>query len=300
VFDLENGALLRVFDITAWWSDTADAAAGGLLNGGPNGMSMRNGNLILGSHGSCVVQLVNPLAENDADFVIWTNQNGDAILDHHFDPNSSMKWVCNSHGNSLTPLGTSFETDANLFTAGTIYGIGTVSFGLLGPDGTGIGLFSFHGDTDSRKFYVNFVDSNSPFDGMYSDNQASVSLRDNPNGAKFLVPGIMYTAHDSIKGVISHAPAVNEYVPPVFTVEQNSPNAFNPVTTISFTLAKAGKTSVEIFNSAGQKIDTILNANLDSGSHSVTWDATRFSGGVYFYTIRSGNQVKTMKMTYLK
>ena len=33
--------------------------------------------------------MVNPLAENDDDFILWTNQNGDTIMDHNFDPNAS-------------------------------------------------------------------------------------------------------------------------------------------------------------------------------------------------------------------
>ncbi|MHB9028421.1 MAG: T9SS type A sorting domain-containing protein [Candidatus Latescibacterota bacterium] len=298
VFDLNSGALLRVFDLREWWSDPNDKAAGALLNGGPNGMSIRNGSVILGAHSSCVVQMVNPLAENSADFVVWTNGNGDTILDHNFDPDSSQKWVCNSHG--TPPMATSFEADANLFTAGAVYGFNAISFGLLGPDGSGIGYFGFPGDTDSRKFFVNFVDCGSPLDGMYSDNQASVSMAENPGGSKFVVPGLMYTAHDSMKGVISYAPAVAESVPAAFTVAQNTPNPFNPSTTISFTLAKAGKTTVEVYNAAGQKVDTILNANMNAGPHSVTWNAAKHSAGVYFYTVKSDDLSRTMKMTILR
>jgi flagellar hook assembly protein FlgD len=59
-------------------------------------------------------------------------------------------------------------------------------------------------------------------------------------------------------------------------------------------------TTVEVYNAAGQKVDTLLNANLSSGSHSVTWDAAKHSAGVYFYTVRSGDFSRTMKMTLLK
>jgi flagellar hook assembly protein FlgD len=297
VFDLADGSFVKNYDITQWWSSLEDQAAGGYLNGGPNGINMRNGRMFLGSHASCVVQMANPQAESDEEFILWTNDNGDTIQDHNFDPNVKLKWVCNDL--ATPPFTTSFEVDNNFFMSAAVYGLGAVSFGLIGPDGTGIGYFSFSGDTDSRKFYINYVDYDSPFDGMYMDNQASVGLQENPNGAK-LYPGIMYIAHDSRKGVISPEVGVKASAPAAFTVAQNTPNPFNPSTTISFTLAKAGKTSVEVFNAAGQKVDTLLNANLSSGSHSLTWNAARHSAGVYFYTVKSGDFSKTRKMTLIK
>ncbi|MDP2983924.1 MAG: T9SS type A sorting domain-containing protein, partial [Candidatus Latescibacter sp.] len=83
-------------------------------------------------------------------------------------------------------------------------------------------------------------------------------------------------------------------------VAQNSPNPFNPATSISFTLAKAGKVTVDIFNAAGQKVDTVVNTTMNAGNHSATWNASRFSAGVYFYTVTSGDFSRTMKMTLLK
>ncbi|MHB9028241.1 MAG: S8 family serine peptidase [Candidatus Latescibacterota bacterium] len=88
--------------------------------------------------------------------------------------------------------------------------------------------------------------------------------------------------------------------PGAFEVRQNTPNPFNPGTLISFTLARENRTTVEVFNAAGQKVDTILDAILGAGQHAVSWDASRFSAGVYFYTVRSGEFSKTMKMTVLK
>ena len=69
---------------------------------------------------------------------------------------------------------------------------------------------------------------------------------------------------------------------------------------ITFSVGKAGKVSINVFNSAGQKVDTIANANMTSGSHSVAWNASKFSAGVYFYTVKTGGLSKTLKMTLLK
>ena len=44
----------------------------------------------------------------------------------------------------------------------------------------------------------------------------------------------------------------------------------------------------------------LANDFMDAGKHSVIWDASGLSAGVYFYTVKSGDFSKTMKMTLLK
>ncbi len=85
-----------------------------------------------------------------------------------------------------------------------------------------------------------------------------------------------------------------------FEVRQNTPNPFNPTTTISFTLGEPGKTAVEVYNAAGQKAATLVDANLSKGTHSVVWNADGFSTGVYFYVVRSGDFFKAIKMLLLR
>jgi hypothetical protein len=104
----------------------------------------------------------------------------------------------------------------------------------------------------------------------------------------------------SDSGLISSRTVVNEAPLPTFEVAQNYPNPFNPTTTISFTLFKAGKVTINIYDKTGKKVDTLVNAALNAGTHSVTWNASKFSAGIYFYTVRSGDYSKAMKMTLLK
>ena len=100
-------------------------------------------------------------------------------------------------------------------------------------------------------------------------------------------------------GIISTEVSVDEDAS-AFAVAQNSPNPFNPTTTINFSIVEAGNVSIDVFNVAGQKVDTIANEFMSSGSQSVVWDASGFSAGIYFYTVKSGDITKTMKMTLLK
>ncbi len=112
-----------------------------------------------------------------------------------------------------------------------------------------------------------------------------------------------FVAFDSVGGLITNEPggiAVEEEAQAAFAVAQNSPNPFNPTTSISFTLPAADHVTVEIYNVSGQKVETLANNFLDAGKHSVVWDASGLSNGVYFYTVESGDFSKTMKMTLLK
>ena len=292
---LEDGVVMNTRDMTNWWVRPQEAEKGGKLNSGPGGVMARGGYLFLNSHSSCIKQMVNPLAENEEDFVVWTNQNGDYVLDYNFETDSTQPWFCNGF---VSPYTYHLAADANLFSITSAYDMGAVSFGLLAPDGDGIGYLSYAGDTASWKIYNTFVDSNSAFDGIYCDNQSTSPAAPN-SGVR--VKGVYYIGHDSIKGTIgARVAAVKESSPAAFSIAQNSPNPFNPNTTISFTLAKAGKTSVEVYNVAGQKVDTLVNGVMSAGSHSVVWNAAKFSAGVYFYTVKSGSLSKTMKMTLLK
>ena len=80
----------------------------------------------------------------------------------------------------------------------------------------------------------------------------------------------------------------------------NHPNPFNPSTTISFSLPKAGETTVEVFNVSGQKVATLASGFRQAGRHSIIWNAKSFSAGMYFCTIRQGNEAKKLKMTLMK
>jgi len=89
-------------------------------------------------------------------------------------------------------------------------------------------------------------------------------------------------------------------LPNGISLSQNVPNPFNPSTTISFSISEMGNVTVDVFNIAGQKVDTLVSELLHAGSHTVTWDASEFSAGVYLYIVKSGEFSKTMKMMLLK
>jgi hypothetical protein len=94
-------------------------------------------------------------------------------------------------------------------------------------------------------------------------------------------------------------------LPVQYELEQNYPNPFNPVTTIAYTLKKAGKFSLTIYNLTGQKVKVLESGVKQAGHYTVQWDATNDEGrkvpsGIYFYQLRAGDFVKTKKMILLK
>lgn len=89
--------------------------------------------------------------------------------------------------------------------------------------------------------------------------------------------------------------------PASYSLEQNYPNPFNPSTTINFSLAKASRVQLAIYNVLGQKVATLIDNNImESGYHVAQFNAARFSSGVYFYRLEAGNFVSIKKMMLLK
>jgi len=293
--DMEDGTEITRVDVSLWWTNPDEGELGGQCVGGPHDLCVGpNGTLSISAHTTCVNHMIDPFSIDGEpggdieDLTLWVNLNGDYTGDHNFEETAALPWVCNDF--NVGPYKYNSAVDANGFTIFPSYDMGAVSYGLYAPDGTGMGYKAFAGETAGYKWGDYYVDYGSMYDGLYSDN--SSQLED--------TAGWWYTGHDSVTGIITSGVGVADDAPAAFSVAQNAPNPFNPTTTISFNLAEAGTVSIDVFNIAGQKIDTIANEFMDAGSHSVVWDATDFSAGVYFYTVTSSDFSKTMKMTLVK
>ena len=92
----------------------------------------------------------------------------------------------------------------------------------------------------------------------------------------------------------------NDLLPSVLTLEQNYPNPFNPTTTIRFFLPRADHTTLRIFNILGQELTTLFSQDLIPGYHSVEWNASEYSSGIYFYQIQSNSSILTKKLLRIK
>ena len=67
-----------------------------------------------------------------------------------------------------------------------------------------------------------------------------------------------------------------------FRLEQNYPNPFNPSTIIKYNLPEDSNVSIRIYDALGKEVDTIVITSQQKGFYQRTWDAGKFSSGVYY------------------
>ena len=89
--------------------------------------------------------------------------------------------------------------------------------------------------------------------------------------------------------------------PAIFKLNQNFPNPFNPGTVISYELPSDSPVQLEIYNSLGQRVRTMVDAWQEAGYHGLIWEGTDDSGrglasGVYFYRLQAGSFTESRKM----
>jgi len=92
----------------------------------------------------------------------------------------------------------------------------------------------------------------------------------------------------------------NENTPVQFKLNQNYPNPFNPKTTISFELPVKSDVKITILDINGKLVETIMNNEMQAGSHEITWDAASYASGVYFYKMETGSYLDVKKMMLIK
>ena len=97
----------------------------------------------------------------------------------------------------------------------------------------------------------------------------------------------------------------DKVLPQKYILYQNYPNPFNPITSIKYDLPIETRVTIEIYNIIGNKITTLIDKNMDAGSHIVRWNSTdrnsvKIPSGIYFYHIKTNEFIKTKKMILLK
>jgi hypothetical protein len=83
-------------------------------------------------------------------------------------------------------------------------------------------------------------------------------------------------------------------------LDQNYPNPFNPSTTIHFHLSTAGDVTLKIIDLLGRTVETLIDNTMSAGEYETSWDARKYSSGVYFYRLEAGAFTETKKLMLLK
>lgn len=133
--------------------------------------------------------------------------------------------------------------------------------------------------------------SNSPKEYSYTDNSLNNSgkysyrLKQVDNDGSYEYSSVVE---------VDYNPVIN------FELGQNYPNPFNPSTVINYSLSTPEFVTIKIFNTLGQEVATLVNSNIEAGRHSVEFDASNLTSGLYLYKIQAGSFTQTKKMLLTK
>jgi len=97
----------------------------------------------------------------------------------------------------------------------------------------------------------------------------------------------------------------NTSTPKEFSLEQNFPNPFNPNTNVKFSIPFESNVKLTVYDISGKEVSKLVNSKMNAGSHTVNFNASEYSSGVYFYRLdvtgKDGiNYSDTKKMVLVK
>ena len=127
--------------------------------------------------------------------------------------------------------------------------------------------------------------------GKIGDFSISLTATDND--------GVSTTYSETIT-ILNVSNEVNSGIPTEFAIQQNYPNPFNPSTNINYSLPEASRVTIIVYDLLGQKVAELVNTEKSAGYHSIAFDASALSSGVYIYQIRAGAFTNTKKMMLIK
>jgi hypothetical protein len=88
--------------------------------------------------------------------------------------------------------------------------------------------------------------------------------------------------------------------PVYYALVQNFPNPFNHSTTIQFLNTMAAFMELKVYDIRGREVTTLVNGYMEAGLHSVEFNASDLSSGIYFYRITAGTFMETKKLVFIK
>ncbi|MCZ2270255.1 MAG: T9SS type A sorting domain-containing protein [Ignavibacteriales bacterium] len=89
-------------------------------------------------------------------------------------------------------------------------------------------------------------------------------------------------------------------IPTRFSLNQNFPNPFNPVTSIQYAIANKQFVTLKVYDILGKEITTLVNENKEAGNYSVDFNAAELPSGVYIYQLTTPGFIQARKMILAK
>lgn len=141
------------------------------------------------------------------------------------------------------------------------------------------------------------VSANNAFDVFVDDSAIQTGTTGTliGNTARTWYDGISYASVNTVTSV-----SENKEHPVEFSLSQNHPNPFNPVTVIGYQLSAVGRVELKVFDLLGREIATLVNKEQNAGKYEVEFDASNLPSGTYFYKLRAADYVEVKKMMVLR
>jgi len=149
---------------------------------------------------------------------------------------------------------------------------------------------------------MSFTQSSSYYNSHIWTHGDSMAYFDFPvfhDRVRAIVAMAAYTAENGAPD-LSPSAVSHEGVPECFTLFPNYPNPFNPATTIRYSLPEANRVILNIYDITGRMVEQIINQHTPAGYHTISWDATGYSSGIYIARMQARDVVKTQKMVLMK
>lgn len=164
--------------------------------------------------------------------------------------------------------------------------------------------------------YCGSAIKSSPTIGYYDNDEDADILCNNSNSVVFidyksasgLNSWVHFRANNRRSANFLESAVSNDEIVPATSetaLFDNYPNPFNPNTTISFNLKQASNVKLSIYNVKGQLVNTLVNDNMTSGKHAVSWNGKNtnnksVTSGVYFYKLETNSYSSAKKMMLIK
>jgi glucose/arabinose dehydrogenase len=191
--------------------------------------------------------------------------------------------------------------------------------GIMLPSYASTGLFVYNGtqmpELNGRLLVIG-NNTGDTYTGLLKAELGNMPYADTVSSWSVLIPGLtgtyMRQGPDGYIYILKYTPAAlyrvrpnpnginNQNIPVEYSLSQNYPNPFNPNTTIKYETPKQSFVILKIFDVLGNELASLVNENKQQGSYEVSWDASIFPSGVYFYELQAGDFKERKKMVLIK
>lgn len=326
IFDKASGEVTQQIDIAEWFTNVGvdDEGNETLGAGGPGALSADESGIWASGWAS-----TNLIKVDWDGNTIWVNRAGDQVGDRVTYEQAAETGLAVE---SAYPIRFNADVSGNSAIFSPRHNsLGNLYSGV-GRDGTGL-YHVFHDpdkvlpQTPSSGTWIFMIqdggfstggtpitgDHGSKFDGIYVGSTLSLTTLTKTcctEGEKFGPAAMFHAPYDLVSGKLgSGVTAVEEVasagIPDSYQLGDAYPNPFNPETTIEFSVPADGLVKVDVYNTAGQLVNSLVDKDLSAGAYKTTWDAMtqdgqQVSSGVYFYRMEAGDFTDTRSMTLLK